>query len=125
MAGVLAAKTSTHRLPARAPLTTRSVAGAGAGAVTTVTGPPVPIAHGIVQVRITVAAGHITAVTAASLPHDNDISWMHSEMAARLLAGEVMMAQSAHIDTVSGATYTSKAYMKSLQAAIDAAGISQ
>jgi uncharacterized protein with FMN-binding domain len=123
MAGLIAAKTAAHKAPSRAPLVTKTVRGAGTAAVMSVTGPPVPIAHGVVRVRITVSAGHITDVTVASLPHDNDISWMRSEMAARLLAGEAVTAQSAHIDAVSGATYTSKAYVESLQAAIDAAGL--
>lgn len=125
MVGLIAAKSSAHKAPAKAPLTAKTVHGSGAGAVTSVTGPPVPIAHGVVQVRITVAAGRITDVSAASLPHDNDISWTRSEMAARLLAGEAVTLQSAHIDAVSGATYTSKAYVESLQAAIDAAGIAK
>ncbi|MFD0634852.1 hypothetical protein ACFQ9X_28250 [Catenulispora yoronensis] len=57
------------------------------GAVVTVTGPPVPIAHGVVQVRITVAAGHIDRVVAVRLPHDNAVSWARSVVAARRLAG--------------------------------------
>lgn len=122
MAVLLADKTSMHRLPAESLAATTSVQGTGPSAVLTVTGPPIAIAHGIVQVRITCAAGHITSVAATRLPHDNDISWARSEAAAGVLAGEVLAAQSAHIDAVSGATYTSKAYVASLQAAIDAAG---
>jgi uncharacterized protein with FMN-binding domain len=37
------------------------------------------------------------------------------------LRQEALQAQSAHIDTVSGATYTSEGYRQSLQAALDAA----
>ncbi|NUP51460.1 MAG: FMN-binding protein [Catenulispora sp.] len=122
IAVLLADKTSMHRLPAQSLAATMTVRGTGPGAVMTVTGPPIPIAHGIVQVRITCAAGHITSIAATRLPHDNDISWARSEAAAAVLAGEVMAAQSAHVDAVSGATYTSKAYVASLQAAIDAAG---
>jgi hypothetical protein len=117
MTGLLADKTAMHKLPADTLLARKAVQGTGLQAVTTVTGPPIPIAHGVVQVRITVAAGRITSVTATSLPHDNGISWARSELAAGVLAGE-----SARIDAVSGATYTSEAYVASLQAAIDAAG---
>lgn len=123
MAGLIAAKTSSHKVPEQTPAVEKTVQGTGAGAVTTVTGPPVPIAHGVVQVRITVTQGHIAGVAAARLPHDNDISWTRSQQAADVLAQEVMTAQSAHIDAVSGATYTSKAYVRSLQAAIDASGM--
>ena len=42
-------------------------------------------------------------------------------MAAPTLRREALAAQSAKIDTVSGATYTSEGYRQSLQAAIDAA----
>lgn len=120
MGGLLAAKTSAHGLAPAAPPATKTVLGTGAAAVTTVTGPPIPVTHGIVQVRITVAGGHITKVAAISLPHDNDDSWGRSIVAASVLDREVLMAQSAHVDGVSGATYTSKAYKTSLQAAIDA-----
>jgi hypothetical protein len=122
MGGLIAVKTSAYGLPPKPPPATKTVQGTGSGAVMTVTGPPIPITHGIVQVRITVAGGHITRVAATSLPHDNNVSWMRSEVAAAVLAREVIAAQSAHVDGVSGATYTSKAYVKSLQAAIDAAG---
>jgi uncharacterized protein with FMN-binding domain len=97
------------------------VQGTGSAKSITVTGPPIPITHGIVQVRITVADGHIIRIGAISLPHDNNVSWMRSEQAATVLGREVLTAQSAHVDAVSGATYTSQAYVKSLQAAIDAA----
>lgn len=119
---LLADKTSMHKLDANTLVAKKTVAGTGSRAVTTVTGPPIPIAHGIVQVRITMAAGRITGVAAISLPHDNNISWARSEVAAQVLTGEVLAAQSARVDAVSGATYTSKAYLASLQAAIDAAG---
>lgn len=121
MAGLLAVKTSAHGLAPEIPATTKVTHGTGPGAVMTVTGPAIAITHGIVQVRITVAGGHITRVYATSLPHDNDDSWGRSMVAAGVLDREAVTAQSAEIDAVSGATYTSKAYKTSLQAAIDAA----
>jgi uncharacterized protein with FMN-binding domain len=122
MGGLLAMKTSAHSLSPETPLTTKVVRGAGPGAVTTVTGPPISITHGIVQVRITMAGGRITRAVPISLPHDNDVSWTRSVLASVVLDREAVAAQSAHVDAVSGATYTSKAYMASLQAAIDATG---
>ncbi|MBS2534643.1 FMN-binding protein [Catenulispora sp. NF23] len=120
MGGLMAAKTSAHGLLPKPPSAAESALGTGSSAVMTVTGPPIPITHGIVQVRITMAAGRITSVAATSLPHDNNVSWARSVGAASVLAREVIAAQSAHVDAVTGATYTSDAYMKSLQAAIDA-----
>ena len=121
MGGLLAVKTSAHGLSPETPPVTKSVHGSGPGAVTTVTGPAIPITHGIVQVRVTMADGRITGVFATSLPHDNDDSWMRSVEAAAVLDREVLATQSARVDAVSGATYTSRAYKTSLQAAIDAA----
>lgn len=121
MGALLAVKTSAHGLSPQTPLTTKTVRGIGPDAVTTVTGPAIPITHGIVQVRITITHGRITDVYATSLPHDNDDSWMRSVGAAAVLDREAVATQSAQVDAVSGATYTSKAYKTSLQAAIDAA----
>jgi uncharacterized protein with FMN-binding domain len=121
MAGLLAVKTSAHGLSPETAPATKVVQGTGPRAIMTVTGPAIPVTHGIVQVRITVAAGRITKAFATSLPHDNDDSWGRSMVAAGVLDREAVATQSAQIDAVSGATYTSKAYKTSLQAAIDAA----
>ena len=39
-----------------------------------------------------------------------------------MLRQEVVAAQSAHVSNVSGATYTSQAYLSSVQSALDQAG---
>lgn len=97
--------------------------GTGGNGTTVVTGPQVVLAHGIVQVRATIAAdGRIIDVTALSLPHDNPHSYGGSTAAAVKLRTEVLTKQSAKVDIVSGATYTSHGYISSLQAALDAAG---
>lgn len=93
------------------------------GQVRTATGPQVVLAHGIVQVQVTVVAGRITKVTALQLPHDNPHSWAGSNRAATILRTEVLAAQSADVNIVSGATYTSRGYARSLQAALDALGM--
>jgi uncharacterized protein with FMN-binding domain len=82
-------------------------------------GPPIPAAHGIVQVRVTLVGSRITAITVVNLPHDNNYSWLDSRDAAPILGQEAIDKQSAEIDAVSGATYTSQAYKTSLQAALD------
>ena len=89
----------------------------------TVTGPQVVLAHGIVQVQAVIAGGRIVDVKALSLPHDNPHSWDESTAAAATLRSEALSAQSANINIVSGATYTSRGYARSLQAALDALGI--
>jgi uncharacterized protein with FMN-binding domain len=91
------------------------------GAQLVITSPAVAVAHGIVQVRVTMAGDRITDVAALQLPHDNNESWELSVHAAAILRSEALRAQSADIDTVSGATYTSRAYAHSLQAALDSA----
>jgi adhesin HecA-like repeat protein len=92
------------------------------GDTVTVTGPKIALTHGIVQVRVTITGGRITDAAALSLPHDNPHSWAGSSGAAVKLRAEVLANQTGKIDSVSGATYTSGGYIRSLQAALDAAG---
>jgi len=85
------------------------------------TGPDVPNRYGDVQVRVTMSGGRLVDVTALVLPTDRARSAQISEQAAPILRSEALRAQSANIDIVSGATYTSESYARSLQGAIDAA----
>jgi len=78
---------------------------------------------GPVQVQITVANGKITDVTALQLTNTDGKSIQISNRAAPLLRSKVLAAQSANVQTVSGATITSDAYLTSLQAALDAANL--
>ncbi|PZF64480.1 FMN-binding protein [Curtobacterium sp. MCBD17_013] len=87
----------------------------------TFTGSTVSTRYGDVQVEVTVSGGKITAVTPLHLTDAEQRSVMISEQAAPLLEDEVLSAQSADVDTISGATYTSDAYLQSLQAALDQA----
>lgn len=79
--------------------------------------------YGNVQVAITVTGSHITDVTALHLTDSSGHSVRISDYAAPILRKEALAKQSAQIDMVSGATYTSEAYQQSLQSAIDAAHI--
>ena len=84
-----------------------------------------PVAHnkwGDVQVRVTLSAGRIEDVQAVRLPGDNSHSVALSREAAPRLRTEVLRAQSADVDLVSGATLTSESYLASLQGALDTAG---
>jgi uncharacterized protein with FMN-binding domain len=85
-----------------------------------VTGPVEPTPHGRVQVRVTVAGGRIADVTALQLPTGGRSTEIN-QAAVPVLRQEALVAQSADIDAVSGATNTSAGYVHSLQAALDAA----
>jgi uncharacterized protein with FMN-binding domain len=76
---------------------------------------------GNVQVQLVVSGGKITDVKALQLTDAERRSQMISATAAPILRSEVLQAQSGNVDTVSGATVTSDAYLSSLQAALDAA----
>ncbi|ROP50140.1 MULTISPECIES: FMN-binding protein [unclassified Rathayibacter] len=89
----------------------------------TYTGTAVATRYGDVQVAITVAGGAITDVTALQLTDKENRSVSISNRAAPILRSEVLAAQSADVASVSGATYTSDAYLDSLQSAIDQAGL--
>lgn len=78
--------------------------------------------YGPVEVEITVANGKVVSATAIALPSGGR-SGAISSYVAPILSSEALQAQSAAIDIVSGATYTSDAYARSLQAALDRAGI--
>ena len=100
--------------------------GSGGSAATgtkTVTGDTAQTQWGPVQVRITVKNGKITDVTAVQSPSDNPRDQEINSYALPELRREVLAAQSAKIDTVSGATYTSDGYRQSLQSALDSAGL--
>lgn len=68
-------------------------------------------------------SGKITDVTAVQLTNRDGRSVQISNYAAPILRQEVLSAQSAKVNTVGGATYTSDAYLTSLQSAIDKAGL--
>ncbi|MCU1572106.1 MAG: FMN-binding domain protein [Micrococcaceae bacterium] len=77
---------------------------------------------GTVTVKVTVADGKITDVSADMTARDSRSQQINTRAAA-LLRTEVLSAQSADVTMISGATYTSDAYLTSLQAALDQAGL--
>jgi uncharacterized protein with FMN-binding domain len=93
-------------------------ASAGSG---TVTGAATQTQYGTVQVRLTVSNGRITKAEAVQAPKGG-LSDQKTAMAVPKLNQEAVVAGSAHIDAVSGATYTSTGYRQSLQSALDQAG---
>ena len=103
--------------PATAPSVSSATSSPGSSGATTVTGTTVNTEKGDVQVQVTYAGDRITAVKMLQQPN-------HPQTTAAVpkLIAETLEAQSADIDTVSGATLTSDGYKESLQAAIDAKG---
>lgn len=95
--------------------------GSSSGGEQTYDGSVVQTRWGPVQVRIVVVDGKITEVEAVQYPNSNRRDVEINSRALPVLAEWTIEAQSADIDTVSGATVTSDGYRESLQSAIDAA----
>lgn len=88
----------------------------------TVSGSVAQTMYGPVQVQVTVSGGSISDVQAMSLPNGDPHSSGISQYAAPLLRQQALAAQSAHIDGVAGASYTSQGYAQSLQSALSQLG---
>jgi uncharacterized protein with FMN-binding domain len=95
--------------------------GSGTSSGKTYTGSVAQTRWGPVQVTITVSGGKITDVAVPTYPNGNHRDEEINAFALPVLTQETMSAQSADIDTVSGATVTSDGYKESLQSALDAA----
>ncbi|MGW2570153.1 FMN-binding protein [Streptomyces sp. NPDC001537] len=121
---VLLLSLKPHSAPAAAlavPAPSGSSSAAAPTGTKTVTGDTVQTRWGPVQVRITLKNGRLTEVTAVTYPTDNPRDQEINSFALPRLRSEALQAQSADIDTVSGATYTSEGYRQSLQSALDSA----
>jgi uncharacterized protein with FMN-binding domain len=103
--------------------TTGTASTAGSSTSTTsVEGDTVQTRYGPVQVRLAVSGSGITGVDVLQYPsggHNQELS----SYALPILVQETLDAQSAQVDMVSGATYTSAGYQQSLQSALDRAGL--
>ena len=82
------------------------------------TGPTIEMEYGPVQVAIDVQGGKIVDIKALQYPVDRPRSQFINEQAVPLLRSEVLQAQNANINVISGATFTTNAFVESLQAAI-------
>ncbi|MFC5216023.1 FMN-binding protein [Streptomyces coerulescens] len=103
-----------------APPAASAQGGAQAAGSGTVTGDAAQTQYGAVQVRLTVSNGKITQAAAVQAPKGGQSDQVTANAVPKLNQAAVT-AQSADIDAVSGATYTSAGYKKSLQSAIDKA----
>jgi uncharacterized protein with FMN-binding domain len=87
----------------------------------TVNGPVAQTRWGPMQVQVIITKGRITDVKPLQYPNGNSRDQEINSYALPALHDQVIAAQSANIDGVSGATVTSDGYMQSLQAALDTA----
>jgi uncharacterized protein with FMN-binding domain len=131
VAGVLALlglKPDTADLTSSAGAPATSSPGGSSSTVTsgaaprTVTGDAINTRFGPVQVQVTLADGRITDVQVLQYPNSDRRDAEINGYALPLLVQATLDANSADIDMVSGATYTSDGYVRSLQSALDQAG---
>jgi uncharacterized protein with FMN-binding domain len=97
-------------------------AGNSTSGTKTATGNSVDTRWGPVQVKVSLSNGRITDITVLDAPANNPRDIEINDYALPVLKQETLSAQSAQIDTVSGATYTSEGYIGSLQSALDQLG---
>lgn len=101
------------------PAPSPSQSASAASATKVITGSVVDTRYGPIQVKVTFVGSKITAIDEVQTPNQDRRSVSINQQAGPILAQEVLASQSAKIDTVSGATYTSDGYKQSLQSAID------
>lgn len=86
----------------------------------TVTGPVVATRYGPVQVQVVLVGDRLVSAAAVRLPDGDGESRSINRYAGPALARQAVTGQG-QVDAVSGATWTSQGYRRSLQAALDAA----
>ena len=102
--------------------TTTTTPSSGSSGANTALGDPANTRYGVAQVRVTVSGGKIAKVEAVQLQNSDPKSAAISSYAGPILQQNVLSRQTAAVDTVSGATYTSLSYEASLQSALDKLG---
>jgi len=116
------ATTTTTGTTTTTPSATPTPTAASGATDGTYTGSAYSTRWGDVQVSVTISGGAITDVTALQLTNADSRSVQISNHAAPILQQEVIASQSANVSFVSGGTYTSQAYLSSVQSALDQAG---
>ena len=118
------ARASASASPAKAKASANAGTGTGSGSsmtTRTVTGAVESTMYGPMQVKVTLAGTRITNVAVVQETNDGQESQQIDSFSIPKLTAETLAAQSARIDTVSGATTTSTGYIGSLQSALDQA----
>jgi uncharacterized protein with FMN-binding domain len=116
------AATPTTTTASTSTSTTKSTTSSSSAVSGTATGDAIDTRYGPVQVRVTVKDGKIAAIQGLVLTGDDPRSAEISSFAEPTLKQEALSKQSADIDAVSGATFTSAGYAQSLQSALDKLG---
>jgi uncharacterized protein with FMN-binding domain len=112
--------TSAGTSHAASPMKTKTSAGSGASTATrTITGSVETTQYGPMQVQLTMTGTKITKASVVQQTDDGQTSQQIDANAIPKLEQETLLAQSARIDAVSGASYTSSGYIQSLQSALD------
>src|SRR6185312_457726 len=100
--------TNATSSPTTPPTTNAPTTSAPTNTTRTFDGDPFDNQYGTVQVRVTLQGNQITAVTPLQMPTDRRRSAEISQEAEPLLLQEALQAQSAQIDIIGGASYTSQ-----------------
>ena len=115
------AKASSTASPMKAKAKMTAGATSGSTATRTITGAVETTMYGPMQVKVTLDGSKITNVSVVQETNDGQESQQIDSFSVPKLNAETLTAQSARIDTVSGATQTSDGYIGSLQSALDQA----
>ena len=110
-----APRSSTRSLLTRIAATTSSLADG------TYRGPVVDAYYGLMQIEAVVQNGRLVTIHVLQYPNDRRTSIYINRQALPMLRDEVIQAQSASVDIVSGATLSSRAFIQSLGAALNKA----
>src|SRR4051794_7275636 len=114
----LAATIGFHAHPKATPVATAVSTTSSSSSGKTVTGDAISTQYGDVQLRVTISGGKITNIQAVQLPSNDPKSIEIASYAEPLLRQSALSKQSANVDIVSGATYTSDGYRSALQSAL-------
>lgn len=114
---------SGHPAASGKPAESGAPAGGTSGGTRSATGPNVNYSYGVLAVKVTVSGSKILNVGIASIDDGgNPYSESIDQRAIPVLEQEVMQVQSANVQAVSGASYTSAGFTQSLQAALHGLG---
>lgn len=108
-------------LPTATPLPAPTATPQGQYKDGTYNGPVVDAFYGNVQVEAVIQGGKLTDVQFLDYPHDRRTSRFINQQAMPWLTQEAVQVQSANVDLISGATFTSEGFVQSLQSALDQA----
>jgi uncharacterized protein with FMN-binding domain len=116
------ASTSASASASATPSATKTTAPATKNVTGTFIGDAINVGYGIVQVQITVNNGKITDAQAVQAPSGRNDRF--TQMSVPVLRQKTLAAQGSNITGVSGASYTSYGWYKSLVSALAKAGLS-